>query len=637
MLLINFLLFILITFLVVFVPGKLFIDYFKLKIENFEKLTLSLFSGISLFILLTYISSHLNAQYMYLPVLVLLNLIFLLKLIKEKNYRDFWRLEIDKFSLLIIALGILGFSYIMFFSGFRTEEGISFYGINTLDGVRHTAYIKNMINFFPPEHPMFAGLELTGFHYFYDFLLARFSLFFGFSVEDLYFRFFPPLTALLYGISFYMFATKITKNVIAHRIILFLAFFAQSFSFITYLFDSNIDMYLSAQPHTLALIINPFTVLAIGYLVLGLYLLPEIKRSPKYAVLVGLLFGVLVETKVYAGIMAYGSLVLFTIYTFVKSRFKYLRNYLFTILIAGVTAAITYLPNNAGHGGLLFNPFQLYRNFLTHPYWDFLKWDDKWWISFEAKDWVKIYFLYIQAFIFFWIYNLGILGVILIKFKEIFKKSFWSNDYNFLIFVAIVPGLVLMTFFLQSGQVFELVQFSWFILPLLSIPAGIIFADIYSKSKFAQFAVISVLVLFTFPGVVDLLIKYSPNGTVFAGTKTLEFYKKVEAAVPTDKFIIFLARKYPQGPEVSAFTGRQTYFEYGSLPTGVSEVMDKRLKVLTGLSQQLDGCNLTKALGTIEEIGSKFILTDKSFPCLATSSAVLDRFSSEDHSFYILK
>jgi hypothetical protein len=592
-----------------------------------------------------------------LAILAVLNFYFLIhyssilkKLNKDPFYSFFKNNKIDWISVALLSLGTVLFSYVMFFSGLITSEGLSYVGVNTGDGVRHVSYIKNQLIFFPPQNPTLAGVELKSFHYFYDFMLSRFSLFFGFLPSDLYFRLFPPLISLLFGLSFYLISRKLSPSKIVHRFVLFFAFSSQSFTVIGHFLNPAIDISYSAVPQAMGLIINPFTVLGIALMVTSLYLLPKIKDSVRYALLFGLIAGVISQVKVYCGIIVIAALLFYSFYLLLKFKQKFIVNIFVAVITSGILTAVTFLPNNAGEGGLILAPFWFYRNFMTHSYFESLQWEIKWWISYEAGDTLKLYFLYIQAFIFFWIFNLGLLSAFLFKAKKILTKDFWDKDYNFILFIAVIIPLILVTFFLQTPTVYEIVQFSWMIIPILSLPAGIFYAGLISKNKGVKTLIVVTLIIFTLPGVFDMINKYLPSKKVIiADAKNVAFYQNIHDAVPEKSFIIYMplevyideekALPFYKGraPVVSSVTGRSLYLEPGSLPVKLAEVQEQRLRILVELDKQLLDCRIPDVLGIIDTIGSKFLLSEKGYPCLATSSAVLKTSNSGSYHFYSFK
>lgn len=224
-------LFVFACFFALFIPGSFILKFFKFNLQKTELLILPWFVGLSFFILINYLFAYINLPYLYLYILVILCIYYIYLLFKNPPNLKIDYKKLDYWSLLITILGTGAFFFVMFSSGLITNNGMQYLGVNGADGIRHIAYIKSMSIFFPPQHPDIAGVGLKGFHYFYDFLLSRFSIFFHFGVEDLYFRFFPLLLGFLYASGFYLLAKKITQNPLIPRITLFFIFFSRSFSF----------------------------------------------------------------------------------------------------------------------------------------------------------------------------------------------------------------------------------------------------------------------------------------------------------------------------------------------------------------------------------------------------------------------
>jgi len=651
---IEFILFVPAVLFSFFVPGFLLINFLKLQFKGTEKIFFSLISGICLFILSTYLLSYLDIPKAYLIILALLNIFFWIKYFKQlKNFRRFLKpiRELDLISWFVILGGTLAFSYIMFFSGWNTADGIQFLGVNVKDGVRHLSYIQNEINNFPPQHPGIAGLPLKGFHYFYDFLLAKFIQFFGFSVENIYFRFFPPLLALLYGTSFYVISQRLKVNLISQRLILFFAYFSQSLSFIPFILKQTDSITLAASVHPLGLIVNPFTVLPMAMLFGALAVLADIKKSFKYAIFLGLIFGVLSEIKVYAGIIGIFAVSSYSLYLILRHRKEYFMHIIVLLTTTAFITAITFLPNNLKQGGLVWAPLLFYWEMMKNPVFDFTNWVVKYQISYEAKDTLKIWFLLLQAAIIYWIYNLGLLSVIFLKLKRLFSKEFWLSNLHFILFTATFISVLIPSFFIQSFNVFEIQQFFWFTFALLSIPGGIALGQ-FLKNKYFKFIVIGLIILFSLPGLLDTLSIYSPFGNrVIATNHELSFYKKIEANVSEKSFIVYIPVQFMDKKEelyfyeffgqtafYSYLTNRDIYLEGGGLPSKSSRSVEKqRANKLMQLDKVIADCNIEETSSNLRDIGSKYLLTQRNYPCLATGSAVLKTFSSGTYQFYVFK
>ena len=639
-------LFIILCLLSFYVPGELLLGFLKISLTRIERFILSWFMGICLFLLFNYFFAWINLSFGYLFILVFLNLIFFYRLIK--NPPEIKIENIDYWSLLILILGSVALSFTMFFSGMITQNGMQFIGTNAVDGIRHVAYIKNMINFFPPQHPGLSGMQLKGFHYFYDFMLSRFALFFHFGVEDLYFRLFPIILALLYGAGFYLLAKRVTNRVVSVRLILLLAYFGRSFSFPANLFFKSIvliDPPSIVQP--LGLMVNPFIVLSIAMLTVGLSFLPDIKKSCKYGIIVGLLLGLLCQVKVYTGLIGISAVCFYTLYLFIRYRTKYLITSLITIFLVAILTAVTFLPNNLGQGGFIFAPFAFYTHYISSSGFTNFHFDLKMAIFAQYNNYLRIAILFAQAIGIFWFLNLGLRLVIIFKTREIFRKRFWLNDYNFILFLAFLTLILIGSFFIQTVSVFDTVQFFWIILALLAVPSGIVFGEIFSRlKKFKYFLIILILAL-SIPGNFIFLRSYLPSSkdTVISNAN-LSVYKKIQQTLKPNEILIYISKKDPVtltlkqsvAPTVAAMTGRSVYLNYGNLPSNLDNVYIKRTEDMLQLDNHLARCDINDIRSIMKKFGTNYLLTTNNYlTCLDRPYMATEIANSNTLHFYLIK
>jgi hypothetical protein len=637
-------LYIILSFVCFFIPGAFVLRILKLNLTKAERFILSWFIGISVFLLINYLFAWISMPFLTLYVLLFLNLIFLLPMIKHRPQLSFK--DIEFWPLTIIIFGSIAFSYSMFFSGMLTSQGMRFIATNAVDGIRHIAYIKNMVIFFPPQHPGLQGMELKGFHYFYDFLLSRFVLFFHFSAEDLYFRLFPMLLALLYGAGFYLLSKRMTKSKLTVSIILFMAYFSRSFAFPLVLFFKNINLTDSAVVQPMGLMINPFIVLSIAMLTAALSFLPDIKKSYKYAIIIGLLIGPLSEIKVYAGIIGITAVSFYALYLFIRYRFKYFTSSFLMLFITAIITAVTFFPNNLGQGGFIFVPLEFYRHYIAGNDFINLHWDEQNAIFAQDNNYLRIGILYIKAILIFWVLNLGVRIVVLLKARDLFKKSFWLNDYNFILFIVFLIPIIIGSLFLQSVSVFDIVQFFWIILALLAIPSGIVLGKLLTKNNKVKYLVIGMLILFSIPGNFVFLKMYTPNqNAYFVSNSNLSIYSQIRAKLKVTDFIVYIPHRNPTSkglyesisPVVSAMLGRSVYLDYGNLPSNLNSVYSIRTAELVKLDDLLVPCKREIAEKEFKQIGTNYLLTENKYSCLGEPLFLTHNVSAENLYFYVIK
>ena len=639
-LIIGYIAFSLAAFFSFFVPGNFFLSALQLKktLSSFERHILSWFIGITLFICITYATAYIQLPDFYRIGIYALAILWLYLFIRRKKYKPLrWHIN-DTWSCGLILLGSVAFASLMFFSGFQTKDGLQFIGVNSVDGIRHLAYITDQVKNFPPQNPTITGETLRGFHYFYDFILSRFFLFYRFPVQDLYFRYFPFFISLLYGCSFIMMMNRMTSDKTARRFVLFLVYFSQSSTIFIFLFNRSIDLVYNALVQPMGLIVNPFTVLSIGMLFCGLSLLPLIKTSWKYALLIGLLLGVLSEIKVYTGIIGIGCIVTYCLYLLLCFKKKYLVSTFITLLTTAFITAVTFFPNNYGAGGLIFAPFANLRHYMESGLLASSHWELKRLIYIQHANWLRIILLYMQATGIFMLINFGIRLIFVVNLKQVFSKKFWHTESNIIIFTAMVISFFAGTFFLQSVSVFDTIQFFWLAIVITCIPAGITLAQIYNKIPYRYILVI-VLLIITFPEVCVMEYQYlTPTTGITISPEDTSVLRKLQKIVPRNSFLTVLPPApdtleenslLPQGtPFISALTRRQVYYEEGGLPSMDEDDSQLRENQLLILQSALVSCLPNKIRSILRQIGSPYVVVIGKYPCLVPTFKVIKKITS---------
>lgn len=175
----DYFIFIVASFFSFYVPGDLFLLSIRIKkeIPFFERQALSWFAGISLFLCVTYFTAYLHMQNVYPAGIYFLGVLWIFYLIRFKQIRTSHLKINDIWSLILILLGSLTFLSIMFFSGFQTKEGLIFLGVNSVDGIRHIAYIADQVKNFPRKIRQLAASPYSDFTTFMILFLVDLSCF----------------------------------------------------------------------------------------------------------------------------------------------------------------------------------------------------------------------------------------------------------------------------------------------------------------------------------------------------------------------------------------------------------------------------------------------------------------------------
>jgi len=349
-------------------------------------------------------------------------------------------------KLLILFLGTLSWSLVMVKSGLVYSFGAGFWGPNGHDGIWHIALAQSLArgNF---EMPTFAGEAIKNYHLGFDVLLAILNKITSIPVSTLYFQILPPIFALLVGFLTYKFVYLWTKSEKASLLSTFFVYFGGSMGF---LIGNGESTFWSQQ--AISTLINPPFALSLVIILLGL-----ISLLKKKWLLAGVLFGVLVQVKIYAGLLILGGLL-------VSKNYK-------AFLTALAISLALFLPFNRNPQGLIvYQPFWFLETMMQLT-------DRVGWVRFgEAMVnykaggiYLKAILAYGAAFVIFIIGNFGTRILFLTKKVKL-------DSLNLFFYSIIAAGVIIPMFFLQKGTPWNTIQFLYYSLFFSGILAGITLA-----------------------------------------------------------------------------------------------------------------------------------------------------------------
>lgn len=615
-----------------YLPGKLILCriFPDLNAENTSLISWPI--GILLFLFGSYIGAWIHFPYLYLVVIA--GIFFYV----VSRQREMFRINFpaqELWSWGIIVLGSLIFLSLTAFSYFPTKSGIQFIGtINIEDGLLHIGYTKNLLTTFPPNHAGLANVPLRGYHYFYDLLISRLVMFYRLRPVDLYYRYLPLFISLIYGLGFWFVSGLVSQKKLSQRLVLFFAYFAQSFALILSFFIQSISPAAElGSIYPLELILNPAIVLSIGILLCVMYLFLVSKSKAPQMVLIGFLLGMIVELKVYTGIIGISVFAFILLLRIIKTR-KHLATYFLGFLTTVIVAAITYIPNNLGAGSLLYSPFFAYSVFMQEQLFTSWHWELKRIIFSSHHNFPRLILLYIQAIGLFWILSLGSRLVMLIGVGNLLKKEFWKKESNLVLGAMIVVPIVIGSLFVQSVSIFDTKQFFWIAGALIAIPVGVVIGNLLTnKPRVLQIMIILLLVILSSGGIVVQINNFliHPTNSVIP-LSDITFLQKVGSVVPRNTFILYIKEYneavsitqgvFPNSPVVAAITGRSTYYEPESAQFALDNIFKERqtnLLVLDGLLHEQ--CNAKQITSLIRRTGSPYIVITHPNKCLAKLSS----------------
>ncbi len=484
----DFLKFVLFTLLFFLIPGYILS----------RKIVLSIPTGWVFFTLSAFILSYLHLDILlWLIPIVSLGFFIKLKLFKLTILR---LSKQNLYLLLIILVGSFSWMLTVFKSGLMFNYGLGFWGPNGHDAIWHLALISELQKHVPPQNPVYAGIPLSNYHYFFDLLIAKSGSLFRISSLDLLFRFFPLLISILAGLLIYQITKLISTN---HQqkdglLAVFFLYFGGSFGWlVSYFRDRSLGgetMFWSQQ--AISTLLNPPFAISLVILLSGLLIFLDKsfvesfsiknKKNKLNLICLILLWGTLIEFKVYAGILVLGALGLLAFFNIFKKNFSY-----FVLFIpVFILSLLVFLPNNFSSNSLIeFSPFWLIQSMITFE--DRLN-IRRLALAMDSKVLYKIVASYAIGFVIFLLGNLGTRVIGLGNIKTFFREKFLS--------FLIILGIVLPMLFIQKGTNWNIVQFFYYPEVIFNIFAGITLAFIASKLGTKVGGVLIILVvLLTIP------------------------------------------------------------------------------------------------------------------------------------------
>src|SRR3990167_11267501 len=446
-----------------YLPGKLLFTKLKLALGSPEDLFLPFALGIILFTLISYVFSWLKLEFIILPLFLVISFYAF----KSKKWFPKSIEKFHRWPLIVVVVLAVIFSLSMLTSGVH-DNSIQY----RRDDLWHSALINELKANFPPDNPGFAGIPLRGYHFFYNFLLAKISNIVFISPLSLHFHFFPLFVAILWGVGVYSFMYKWSKKISIGLWAVFLTMFGGSFAFILRLRgheNLSLDSAFGIQQSATSLINPPFAI-SIVIIIAVLFAFYQYFTTKKkgWLIPIVLCIGLVSMFKVYAGIILLGSLLLLAPLQLLKKNFMFLIACFFIGILFATTYGILRDPSSV----LIFAPFWAPHSVLI---------DNMPWYGYAEKMYTYTKLSVIKGIIetelYSWyVFFFGNLGTRLIGllFLSLFLLKKYKKPSLFALTVLIMTSISILIplFFIQSGKVFEIIQMAWYFLFFISLFAA---------------------------------------------------------------------------------------------------------------------------------------------------------------------
>lgn len=381
---------------------------------------------------------------------------------------------------LLILIGSLSLILTMVKSGWNYSYGVGFWGANGHDGIWHIALAESLARG-TLNSPIFAGFAIQNYHIGFDLVLAIANKITNIPIPNLYFQIFPVIFTLLIGYLTYEFTLRWTKSSRSAFFATFLIYFGGSFA---YLIGRGESTFWSQQ--AISTLINPPFALSLIFILLGLINLLKNKK-----ILGIIFFGLLIEVKVYAGILILVGL-------FLSKNFKV---FFGTLL---VSLLLYFNMGNFSTGLVIFQPFWFLETMMnTSDHVGWAKFGEAM-LNYKSGDvYFKGFIAYAVAFL---IFILGNFGTRIFFIKDVFKKL---DSTKILMLGIIGAGIIIPTFFVQSGTPWNTIQFLYYSLFLSGILAGITLSNI--KTSMNRIIEVTVILLTIPTSILTLKDVYIPS------------------------------------------------------------------------------------------------------------------------------
>jgi len=395
--------------------------------------------------------------------------------------------SISRPFLILLVLGSVSFCLTIVKSGLIYSYGMGFWGANGHDGIWHIALINQLAKL-RLDHPTFAGERIFNYHFGFDLLVAFFHLLTRIPVINLYFQFFPPIFAVLIGLLTYRLILELTRSKSSAFWATFFVYFSGSWGWlISFLRNRSLggeSMFWANQ--AVSTLINPPYALSLILFLSGDLLFLKYWERPSVSrlLITALILGILIQVKVYAGVIVLGSLFLLSSLSIILNLNKKIEIWQLFFACLGISL-IVFLPFNSTSGSLLiFLPFWFPHSMLYAQdrfYWPLLANSRQ--IYFATKQWLK--FLAAELFALF-IFIVGNLGTRVIGF--VFLLRLWQKKGKFFefwlwFFLQTLVSLTIPLIFIQKGNPWNTIQFFYYFQFFLAILTGLGFGSWLEQRK----------------------------------------------------------------------------------------------------------------------------------------------------------
>lgn len=282
----------------------------------------------------------------------------------------------NRWSYLLISVGLIMQLSAAFGSGLRYANGLRFYWINGADGIFHLSLIEALKEQVPPLQPGAWPLPVTNYHFLSNLLVAKFGQLWQIPSSQLFFQYLPLLVGVLMAVvlSSLLYAWQAKRSVVNWGLF-FLFFSADSAWLLSYLVIGQLSWISSTIDNGMIQFVNMPQALAKLALLAGLFLFYLYRQQRHWhpALLAAVVWGSLVALKVYFGIFIALATGIYCLYQWWRQGWRQFwrqeRVLLLFMLLLASLSAVLFFPTNSQSGGLFWSPLDWPRLFVSQIGW----------------------------------------------------------------------------------------------------------------------------------------------------------------------------------------------------------------------------------------------------------------------------
>ncbi len=403
---------------------------------------------------------------------------------------------------------------------FNNVCGIYFWGVHGHDAVWHLAIANVSFSQIPFIAPTFAGDILSGYNYFLDLIIHLISLA-GIPAITLYFKVMPVAWFIIYTALLIALGRRIKNDPVFVGLLLFFAYFAESFAYILNLMHQGTVWGSSGLLATLKvhMMSNPPFAWSILILLAMLIIIRRQKIDLKIVLILGLLNFLNLGLKFYGGAVTGFLTGLFLLFTLVRTDIKKMFLYGFIQLFFAVAAILFfYDPFNSLKTGAIFTvaPFALIHTITEEPNLFYMRHltDARYFLVSRGigPRLIAIELFNLTLFVFFY-FGVKFFGLIYVAVKILRRKI---NRFDWYLLLTMVFATALTVTFVQKAEWWNVIQFFYYAMFLSVFFTAELMYGLWKakKRKLVAYSLLVVIIILALPVTVDVVKQYA----VFPGT-----------------------------------------------------------------------------------------------------------------------